>query len=341
MNDTTMMGAARAEDVRAYVAAVRAWLADLPADEVEELTAGMEADLAERAAESGGPLGDLLGQPEAYAAELRAAAGLPPRVDVVVPDAAPREPWTDRLEREAHELVARHPWLRELRPTWWLLRGAVAGWALASLLGTGRVLLLPLVGAALSVWLGLVLRGREPLGTKGSTALGVANTLAVVLLLPMLAFYTSASDGYSDPAAFEQPVAPGLAANGSPVTNVYAYDAAGQRLSDVRLYDQYGQPITVSPDAVPVPTGPDGQELVAWPPDQRALSVFPTRLVPGADPWAAPQEGWTPPSVVVPLAGSAQPSATPSPSTSASPSASASAYPTPTSTSTSTPSSSP
>ena len=30
MNDTTMMEAAQAEDVRAYVAAVRAWLADLP-----------------------------------------------------------------------------------------------------------------------------------------------------------------------------------------------------------------------------------------------------------------------------------------------------------------------
>ena len=78
MNDTTMIGAAgQVEDVRAYVPAVRAWLADLPADEVEELTAGMEADLAERAAESGGPLGGLLGQPEAYAAELRSAAGLP------------------------------------------------------------------------------------------------------------------------------------------------------------------------------------------------------------------------------------------------------------------------
>ncbi len=330
MNDATMIGARQAEDVRAYVAAVRAWLADLPADEVEELTAGMEADLAERAAESGGPLGDLIGQPEAYAAELRSAAGLPPRVDVTVPDAVPREPWTDRMEREAHELLARHPWLRELRPTWWLLRGAVAGWALASVLGTGRVLLLPLLGAALSLWLGLVLRGREPLGTKASAALGVANTLAVVLLLPMLAYYMSASYRPSDPSAFEQPVAPALAFDGEPVSNVYAYDAAGHRIDDVRLYDQFGQPLAVSSDVVPVPTGPDGQELVAWPPDQRALSVFPMRLVPGADPWSAQQEGWTPPMVVVPLAGSAQPSTTQSPSTSAGPSASGTASSSPT-----------
>ncbi len=331
MNDTTMMGAAQAEDVRAYVAAVRAWLADLPADEVEELTAGMEADLAERAAESGGTLGDLLGQPEAYAAELRSAAGLPPRVDVVAPDAVPREPWTDRLEREAHELVAGHPWLRELRPTWWLLRGAVAGWAVASVLGNGRVLLLPLVGAALSMWLGLVLRRREPLGTKRSAALGVANTLAVVLLLPMLSFYTYASSGYNDTAAFEAPApAPGLAFNGEAISNVYAYDAAGQRVDDVRLFDQLGQPLQLSSDVVPMPTGPDGQELIAWPPDPRALSVFPMRLVPGVDPWAAEAGEWTPPMVVVPLAGSAQAGATPSPPTSASPSASGTASLTPT-----------
>ena len=330
MNDATMMAAAQVEDVRAYVAAVRAWLADLPAEEVEELTAGMEADLAERAAESGGPLGALLGQPEAYAAELRSAAGLPPRVEVVVPDAVSREPWTDRLEREAHELVARHPWLRELRPTWWLLRGAVAGWALASVLGNGRVLLLPLVGAVLSLWLGLVLRRRAPLGTKGSAALGVGNALAVVLLLPMLSFYAYASSGYNDTAAFEAPApAPGLAFNGEPISNVYAYDAAGQRVDDVRLFDQLGQPLQLSSDVVPMPTGPDGQELIAWPPDQRALSVFPMRLVPGADPWAAQQEGWAPPMVVVPLAGSAQPSAMPSPSTSGSPGASATTSPTP------------
>src|SRR6187431_418045 len=94
MNDTTVIGSAgQVEDVRAYVRAVRAWLGDLPADEVEDLTAGMEADLAERAAESGGPLGGLLGQPEAYAAELRSAAGLPARVDVVVPDAVRQDAW--------------------------------------------------------------------------------------------------------------------------------------------------------------------------------------------------------------------------------------------------------
>jgi HAAS len=251
MNDTTVMGAAeQAQDVRAYVAAVRAWLADLPADEVEDLTAGMEADLAERAAESGGTLGALLGEPEAYAAELRSAAGLPPRSASVVADAAPpREPWTDRLAREGHELVARQPWLRELRPTWWLVRGAVAGWVVASVLGTGRVLALPLIGAALSLWLGLVLRRREPLGAGPRFSLGAGNALAVLLLLPMLAFYTSGSSGYDDSAVADPGYPPTVVANGEPVENLYAYDAAGNRLDGVRLYDQNGRPLTVGLDA--------------------------------------------------------------------------------------------
>lgn len=68
-----------------------------------------------------------------------------------------------------------------------------------------------------------------------------------------------------------------------------ANDAAGHRVDDVRLFGQLGQPLQVASDVVPVPTGPDGWDLVAWPPGQRALSVFPLRLLPAADPWVAPQ----------------------------------------------------
>ena len=251
MNDTTVIGAAeQVEDVRAYVRAVRAWLGDLPADEVEDLTAGMEADLAERAAESGGPLGGLLGEPEAYAAELRSAAGLPPRVDVVVaPDAVRHEPWTDRLVRDAHELVARHPWLRELRPTWWLARGAVAGWVVAAVLGTGRTLLLPLVGAALSMWLGLVLRRREPLGAGARFALGAGERArrgpaaadAGVLHVGVVRLLRR---GRGDAPGYPSQVV----ANGEPAQNLYAYDAAGNRLEGVRIYDQSGRALFVGLD---------------------------------------------------------------------------------------------
>jgi hypothetical protein len=341
MNDTTVLGAVgQVDDVRAYVGAVRAWLADLPADEVEDLTAGMEADLAERAAESGGTLGALLGEPEAYAAELRSAAGLPPRAEPMLPDAVRPQPWTERLARDGAELVAQHPWLRELRPTWWLARGAVAGWVVASVLGTGRVMLLPLVGAALSLWLGLALRRREPLATGPRVALGMGNALAVVLLLPMLAAYTSGSSGQLDGATALEPAGypTQVVANGETVTNLYAYDAAGNRLEGVRIYDQSGRALSVALDALMdgsdpgLPMRPD-----TGAPDV-ASDVFPLTW-PGHDAWQDTGFGWTPPLTLPPLVMAATPpgqgtsaSATPSagptppaagPTPSASPSTSA------------------
>ena len=138
---------ARSADVRAYVTAVRSWLSDLPSDEVEDLTAGMEADLDERAAETGDRLGALLGEPEAYAAELRAAAGLAPRVVPVVGAGAAGpglvEALVTLLRARADGILTRWPWLRELRPTWWLARGAALGWLLSMWTGTGRTVLLP------------------------------------------------------------------------------------------------------------------------------------------------------------------------------------------------------
>jgi hypothetical protein len=328
MNDTTVIGpAGQVEDVRAYVRAVRDWLGDLPAEEVEDLTAGMEADLAERAAESGEPLGALLGQPETYAAELRAAAGLPPRSAPVVPDAVPHEPWTERMEREWGELVERQPWLLELRPTWWLARGAVLGWVVAAVLGTGRVLLLPLAGAALSMWLGLVLRRREPLRTAGRLFLAGANLLAALLLLPMLAFYTSGSGEASDGVAFDAPGYPSaVVANGEPVQNLYAYDAAGNRLDGVRLFDQGGRPLVVGLDhlhdgSLPdLPVRPETGE-----PDVDA-GVFPVTWT-GHDAWQDLGFGWTPPLTLPPLTG--HPAAVPAPTATPTPAASPSPSPTP------------
>ena len=71
MNEDTVNLEAR-PDVAAFVAAVRARLADLTDEEREELLGGLEADLSERLTEGEADLGD----PAAYAAELRAAAGL-------------------------------------------------------------------------------------------------------------------------------------------------------------------------------------------------------------------------------------------------------------------------
>ena len=62
-------------DVAAFVSRVRESLADLSEDDRLELTEGLEADLTDQVAEHGG---GVLGDPEAYARELRAAAGFDP-----------------------------------------------------------------------------------------------------------------------------------------------------------------------------------------------------------------------------------------------------------------------
>ena len=118
-----------AHDVNEYVQQVRAELADLPPDDVEELTGGLEADLAERLAESPDGLAGL-GSPQVYAAELRSAAGLPARGSA---GGNGLGAWWRHL-REVAALAARDPRLarvrrlaEELRPVGWVVRGAALG----------------------------------------------------------------------------------------------------------------------------------------------------------------------------------------------------------------------
>jgi hypothetical protein len=93
-------------DVARYAAAVRAAFADLPAPDREALLEDIEDHLVEVAAEPGGPLEERLGPPEAYAAELRAWAGLPSGAT------RRRGPRTSRLARRLQRLgaaAAAHP----------------------------------------------------------------------------------------------------------------------------------------------------------------------------------------------------------------------------------------
>ncbi|CAN5620112.1 hypothetical protein BH10ACT10_BH10ACT10_28780 [soil metagenome] len=70
MNEDTVKLDAHPQ-VAAFVAAVRGRLADLTEEEREELIGGLEADLSERLSEGEADLGD----PAAYAAELRGGGG--------------------------------------------------------------------------------------------------------------------------------------------------------------------------------------------------------------------------------------------------------------------------
>ena len=65
-------------ELEAYLASVRATLADLAPEERDDLLGELQAALLEAAGEGDGPVAARLGPPEEFAAELRASAGLDP-----------------------------------------------------------------------------------------------------------------------------------------------------------------------------------------------------------------------------------------------------------------------
>ena len=110
----------------------------------------------------------------------------------------------------------------------------------------------PLVGAALSMWLGLVLRRREPLGTGASGGAGGAEHArrraaaadAGVLHVRVVGLLRRGRD-----AGAGLPVCR-VVANGEPVQNLYAYDAAGQPARRrARVRPVTGAPLVVGLDA--------------------------------------------------------------------------------------------
>lgn len=326
--------------VHEYVTAVRAALADLPAEEVEELVSGMEADLADVASESG-DLHARLGTPEAYAEELRSAAGLPQRDPAALSGvAAAAVPWprrvVDRVQGLGAAILARFPWLRDLRPTWWLARGAIAGWLLAHVLHSSAVFLLAAVGAALSFWLG---KRQDGLAIGWRRLILAGDWLAVLLLLPAFASMGPRIEyvdmGSGPPPAAEVP--DGVVVNGTPATNLYVYGPDGARLDRVRIFNEYGQAVALSgwafEDAWRTQTAESSAGVgVAQPPTVNR-EVFPVRWDDRTG-WEVSSGHWMPPVQIVPLPGdtpsmppSVSPSPTPSGSVSMSPSGSRSPSP--------------
>ena len=344
-------------EVSRYVAQVRAALGDLPPEEVDDLLGGLEADLAERAGElpPGSDLTAAFGTPQAYAAELRSAADLPPRAP------AARRPGLGIAELEARMRAARthaltdRPWLRELLPVWWVVRGGALGGALALLVGLISWALIAV--AALGAVASFAWSSRRTMApsTAANRATILANVLAALAVLPVAATVLAPDPVYVDSSYVEEnPSSPqdGVWVNGEAATNLYAYDEHGTRLDRVRLFNQYGQAVTVSADALlpfstagdgaepgavtPEVLGPDGQPLANPIPTTRDgrldlnRAVFPLRWSTLTG-WQASLGGWEPPVQISELAPTPTPSASPTPSPSSTPSA------TPTSRSTSTP----
>jgi len=276
-------------DVARYAAAVRAAFADLPAPDREALLEDIEDHLVEVAAETGGTLQERLGPPEAYAAELRAWAGLP-----AAGAARRRRLRTSRLGRRLERLwraALAHPaggavveFLPELRPAWWVLRGylvvqlasvglspLVAGngldFPLPTILGS-HVLGLLAVGAAV---VGSVALGRHGPATRQGRRLTIAANAALGLFALFL-FGDIGATRYAAEAHLDQYVVsgtypePGLRNNGHEVSNIFPFDAKGRPLQGVDLYDQDGVPL--------VATHEDNPELEArLPLDQRGNAI--------------------------------------------------------------------
>jgi len=239
-----------------FAAAVRDALGDLPADDIDDLTDGLEADLSEQAADGGPELAD----PVAYADELRAAAGLAPRAasargshsKLTVMWARLSRAWADAARGIHSKPIFRAAIdiLRALQPVWWAARGLLLFglvsivWLMSS---DERIPWMSWIAVAAFVVVS-VQWGRglwlPELGRKGIPI--IASIVAVAVVVPLwgaVLTYTTRqfAEVYSG-VGFEQA---GLQLDGTPITNVFAYGPDGELLTDVQLFDQDGNPLSV------------------------------------------------------------------------------------------------
>jgi hypothetical protein len=255
-------------DIVAFAAAVRSQLDDLPADDVDDLLDGLEADLSDQADEAGAAF--ELPDAAAYAAELRTAAGLPVRarggkvrrtLDTL--DRAAADRW-----RSFVAAVRTQPFtgwvidtLIALRLVWWLVRAGVLYILLVPLLpiahprGTAPLDLLvsPTVNLVYAVILTALVvlsvqwgRGRwAPVAWLRvlRTVVSVIAVIAAPFLFMVLVNEGRAAMNNVQSVGY-QSYEPGLAVDGQRVRNVFAYDAQGNPIEQVQLFDQDGQPLT-------------------------------------------------------------------------------------------------
>lgn len=248
----------------AYLAAVREQLDDLPEEERTDLLEDLAqhlADISANRAENGPGLTALLGLPAQYAADLRAAADLPPRV--APPVTATKESLTMRLGRSFPARAGMAAWrqplivktrqfLPELRPAWWVLRGYLliaipALWDPDS----SDDFPIPTVGgshAAGLVFTVLAIAASVALGNrvlgKGRWLVIAGNAFLVISglsLLSNLEYRMDQGPGYVNFSS-PSPDYP-LASPHGPVSNIFPYAADGTPMENVLLFDQDGRPL--------------------------------------------------------------------------------------------------
>lgn len=262
MNETIRL----TPEVDAFVAAVRARFGDLDADEREDLLDGLDADMADLVAERGP---EALGDPDAYAAELRAAAGLAPAARTRrgfgrrVPPLSPGVAIADARTRFDAE-IAERPWagaamefLTAIRPAWWVLRAwllvqaadALLGpWEELTLLptlmipGAGPTLLLLAVIVSVQVGRGTWPTERLVPAARRRVLVLIGNLALLVVALPLTVSQAENQMWWDDYRyAMASARTSGVTNDGRMVCNLQAYDVAGQPLPGVQLFDDRGR----------------------------------------------------------------------------------------------------
>jgi hypothetical protein len=267
---------APSDDVEHYAEAVRAELSDLPAAALTDLLEDLEDHLREVAAEDTGDLRERLGTPAAYAAELRASAGLPERGAASASAAsgsgstAASGSAKSKRRSPAELLAAFEAWLRtqwlgrevldflpQLRPAWWIVRAwlAVFFLQLVTYDDGGQIWIIPRPGG--SAFLGLLLllfaiggsiwlTRRPPFEGRRGRLFAIAQGALGLLAFVALA-HSSSYGGWNGPrfvpSGYSGPG--GLNDGGRPISNLYVYDQSGKLLSGVYVYDQDGIPVQV------------------------------------------------------------------------------------------------
>lgn len=280
--------------IKEFAIKVRAALGDLTLEEIQDLTDGLEADLAERAAEQGLAFGSAAG----YANELRAAAGIagtsgstanltssasaagnssvvefePPTIDGSVK--RKRVTFTGRIatwwqtKLDDNLLLSKTwQWLGNFRGFWWVLRGYTAflvltNWrGVSGLLPASKIEFLFMLFCLLSsyvlsrkFWARNWFLRLVSLGGHIFTVLAVLAVIMSAYTWQDLQYVNKYPDTYNS--------SNGLQNNGQQVTNIFAFDKDGKRISIVQLFDQSGKPLSVTRPAttangLPVSYGTD------------------------------------------------------------------------------------
>lgn len=299
MNTTTMSAA---QSIRAFADAVRAELSDLPADDVDDLVDGLIGDLTDQAEDAGGEI--ALGDPVTYAHELREAAGFPAKTTdaEALPSVGERlSAWWTRTV-DSIRSTAFGAWLIDLlvslRPVWWILRGVglYGVWCVLPSYETGRMNgFWPEDALSVLVLIGLILlsvqwgRGKW-LPRRWMRYLRAAMTVVALISLPMMfgvvADRVSAYNNYweSGPESY---VPNGLLLDGVQITNLFAYDLAGNPIEGVQLFTDRGTPVNLyGKDSVDSEYGwvedAEGEVTVPWRNGQngKIWNVYPLQLSP-------------------------------------------------------------